>query len=36
MSDTQKDVHKKLLGKTGERLAEEYLKKQGYRLTRKE
>ncbi len=35
MSDTQKDVHKKFLGKTGERLAEEYLKKQGYRLLKR-
>ena len=32
MPDTQKDVHKKLLGKQGERQAEAYLKKLGYRL----
>ena len=35
MPDTQKDFHKKLLGKTGERLAEEYLTKQGYRLIKR-
>ena len=35
MPDTQKDVHKKLLGKKGERLAEEYLKKQGYTLLKR-
>ena len=35
MPDTQKDVYKKLLGKTGERLAEEYLKKQGYKLLKR-
>ena len=35
MPDTQKDFHKKLLGKTGERLAEEYLRKQGYRLLKR-
>ena len=32
MPDTQTDVHKKLLGKQGEKLAEQYLKKQGYKL----
>ena len=32
MPDTQKDVHKKLLGRSGERQAETYLKKLGYRL----
>lgn len=35
MPDTQKDVHKKLLGKKGERLAEQYLKKQGYTLIKR-
>ena len=35
MPDTQTDVHKKLLGKQGERLAEQYLKKQGYRLIKR-
>ncbi len=35
MPDTQKDVHKKLLGKRGERLAEQYLKKQGYTLVKR-
>jgi putative endonuclease len=35
MPDTQKDVHKKLLGKKGECLAEEYLTKQGYRLLKR-
>ncbi len=35
MPDTQKDVHKKLLGKQGEKLAEQYLKKQGYKLLKR-
>ena len=35
MPDTQKDFHKKLLGRQGERLAEEYLKKQGYKLLKR-
>ncbi len=35
MPDTQKDVHKKLLGKKGEALAERYLKKLGYKLLAK-
>ena len=35
MPDTQTDVHKKLLGKQGERLAEQYLKKQGYKLLKR-
>lgn len=35
MPDTQKDVHKKLLGRRGERLAEKYLTKQGYRLIKR-
>ena len=32
MSDTQKDLHRKLLGRKGEKLVCEYLKKQGYKL----
>ena len=35
MPDTQTDVHKKLLGKQGEKLAEQYLKKQGYKLLKR-
>lgn len=30
MSDSPQDLHKKLLGKKGEKLAEKYLKKRGY------
>ena len=32
MSHSPQDVYKKILGKKGERLAESYLKKQGYAL----
>jgi putative endonuclease len=35
MPDTQKYVHKKLLGKKGERLAEEYLKKQEIKILKR-
>ena len=35
MPDTQTDLHKKLLGKQGEKLAEQYLKKQGYKLLKR-
>ena len=35
MPDTSQDLHKKLLGKKGERLAERYLRKQGYRLLKR-
>ena len=35
MSNPSKDVHKKLLGRRGERLAERYLKRQGYRLLKR-
>lgn len=35
MPDTSKDFHKKLLGKNGERLAEAYLKKLGYKLLKR-
>ena len=31
MSDAPQNLHKKLLGKKGERFAEKYLKKQGYK-----
>lgn len=35
MPDSQKDLHKKLLGKKGEALAAKYLKKLGYKLLAK-
>ena len=35
MPDTSQDVHKKLLGRKGEALAEKYLKKQGYKLLKR-
>lgn len=35
MPDTQKDVYKKFLGKKGERLAEEEIKKSGYKLVKR-
>jgi putative endonuclease len=35
MPDTQKDFHKKLLGKQGEKLAEQHLKKLGYKLLKR-
>ncbi len=35
MPDTQKDVYKKLLGKTGEARAAEHLKRLGYKLLKK-
>ena len=35
MPDTSQDFHKKLLGKKGERLAERYLRKQGYQLLKR-
>ena len=35
MPDSQKDLHKKLLGKKGEALAAKYLKKRGYKLLAK-
>ena len=35
MSYTPKDLYKKLLGNKGEKLAEKYLKKQGYKIIRK-
>lgn len=35
MSDTQKDLHKKLYGKLGENLVVKYLKKLGYRLIKR-
>ncbi len=35
MPDTSQDVHKKLLGRKGERLALRFLKKKGYQLLKK-
>ena len=35
MPDTSQDVHKKLLGKKGEAIAAKYLKKQGYKLLKR-
>lgn len=35
MPDTQKDFHKKLLGRRGEKLAEEEIKKSGYKLVKR-
>ena len=35
MPDSQKNLYKKLLGKKGETLAEQYLKKLGYKLLKK-
>ncbi|MBE5747580.1 MAG: YraN family protein [Clostridiales bacterium] len=32
MPDSPQDVHKKVLGKAGEKLAAEYLKKQGFKI----
>lgn len=34
MSNTQKDLHKKLLGKRGEKLAVKHMKKLGYKLVK--
>ena len=35
MSDSPQDVHKKVLGKKGERLVESYLKKQGCKILKR-
>ncbi|MBE5740458.1 MAG: YraN family protein [Clostridiales bacterium] len=35
MQNSPQDVHKKVLGRKGERLVEEYLKKQGYKILHK-
>lgn len=35
MPNSPQDLHKKVLGKKGEKLALEYLKKQGYKLLKK-
>ena len=35
MPDSQKDLHKKLLGKKGERLVEKYLKKRGFSVLKR-
>lgn len=35
MPDTQRDLHKKLLGKKGEDLAVKYMKKLGYKLVKR-
>ena len=35
MPDTQKDFHKKLLGRKGEKLAVKFMKKAGYRLVKR-
>ena len=35
MSDTSKNLYKKLLGSKGERLTIKYLKKQGYKILEK-
>ena len=35
MSDSSQDVRKKVLGRRGEKLAEEYLKAQGYKILHK-
>lgn len=35
MSDSSKDLHKKLLGRQGEKLTCEYLKKNGYKILRR-
>ena len=35
MSDSSQDLHKKLLGKRGEKLVEEYLKKQGCKILKR-
>ncbi len=35
MPDTQRDLHKKLLGKKGERLAVKFMKKMGYKLVKR-
>ncbi len=35
MSDSPQDVHKKVLGKKGEKLVEKHLKKQGFKILRR-
>ena len=35
MSDTQRNLHKKLLGRKGERLAVKFMKKSGYKLVKR-
>ena len=35
MQNSPQDVHKKVLGRKGEKLVEEYLKKQGYKILHK-
>ena len=35
MPDSPQDVHKKVLGKKGEKLATDYLKKQGYKILKR-
>ena len=35
MPDSPQDVHKKVLGRKGEKLVEEYLKKQGYKILKR-
>ena len=35
MSNTQRDLHKKLLGKRGEKLAVKFMKKAGYKLVKR-
>ena len=35
MSHSPQDVHKKVLGKKGEKLVEEYLKKQGFKILKR-
>ena len=35
MSDTQRNLHKKLLGRKGERLAVKFMKKAGYKLVKR-
>ena len=35
MPDSPQDVHKKVLGKRGEKLATDYLKKQGYKILKR-
>ena len=35
MSDSPQDVHKKVLGRKGEKLAEAYLKKQGCKIIKR-
>ena len=35
MPDSSQDLHKKLLGKKGEKIVEDYLKKQGYKILKR-